>query len=1241
MLGRKNRLAGAFQSKITSKLDRRQRAGVALSAAAMLACAASTQAATLYWNGAGTSWNTVSDWSTASGATTPNPAAVPGSGDIADFNITTVNSTQIITLDANQNASGLIYGSTGIVNINSGTGTNTLTIGSSGITVNSGAGGGIINTGLVVTGTEKWQNNTILATHTPLTISGTITRNVGSLIDFQTPGTGSAGGYTNQGIFATTLANTAYSGSAASIIGGWAVYQINGSNDGNFAVANSSGGVSGLATYYTVAGSTGANGFQGSGGSNITVTGNGTASSALTVNSIHFTGGNTLTSNGGLVIGSGGVILGNVGGNSNTFAGTGTLTSGNGQDLDFTCFSNAASGINMNQVVTDNGSTPIGLTLNSIAGNLKMVLSQANTFSGDTNINGDSTHDSITLTNGLGLQNSTVNYAGGGTLYFGTSTTPITTATVGGLKGSQNLAIANQSNGLASVSVSFGNNGVSTTYSGSLNASSGAAINKIGAGTWTLSGANTLDLAPTNINAGTLSLTGTGGLQNSPKITVASGATFDVSTLTAGAYTLGSAQTLTGVGTVNGNLILPSGAQISPGIGAATSVGTLAVGGLNLASGSIINDYFGTPGTSGSPGTSSLISATNVTLPSSGLKINLFDNANNNGNGTLATGVYDILNFSGTLSGFVAGSGQVGASAGSFTVIGSPLAGRTYTFSQVGSQIDLTVGSGSATLTWTGGTNGNWDTATAGNWLNGSSAATYADPNSAIFPDLAGGASSITVKAGGVSPATVVFSNNSTTYSLSNAGGDTVGINGSTGIAINGSAGVTFAGANSFTGPIAINAGTLTISNGNALGNIGVLSGVTVANGTSLRLQGGITTNAQPLTLNGTGASTGALNNLTGSNTYAGPVTLASPSTVTATAGTLSITGGINTSGNALTVNGSGNVNINTGSITGSGSLTYSGAGKLSLAGSHTYTGGTTLNSGTLNIASSTALGTNTLTFGGNATLQAGASATVTVPVAIGGGVTATIDTQGNSLTTSGISGSSASGLTKIGSGSLTLKGTNSYTGPTTVTNGTLVIGNVLNNATMQVDATRLTGPSVSSVANLGTQGGTFSSSSTAITAGAINGKQALTFNGSAATALLSSNAFTDTGTGITEFVIESAAPAGGYTGEVSYNGPVGGADWTGSSANLATDDGGAGANVDVSRNGVTLVANRPSGGAQPILWDSEYNGSGSLLNLYNSSWWPLLHRQRNLHRQLQHQHDGPGCPTFTHGRQFLHGQYR
>lgn len=75
----------------------------------------------------------------------------------------------------------------------------------------------------------------------------------------------------------------------------------------------------------------------------------------------------------------------------------------------------------------------------------------------------------------------------------------------------------------------------------------------------------------TFIEAGILALTNSGALPNSANFNISGGALFDVSGRTGGGLTLGSGQTVTGSGSVKGNLTLTSGAALAPG----SFIGTL------------------------------------------------------------------------------------------------------------------------------------------------------------------------------------------------------------------------------------------------------------------------------------------------------------------------------------------------------------------------------------------------------------------------------------------------------------------------------------------------------------------------------------------------------------------------------------------------------------------------------------------------------------------------------------------
>ncbi|WP_260396857.1 autotransporter outer membrane beta-barrel domain-containing protein [Variovorax sp. KBW07] len=124
------------------------------------------------------------------------------------------------------------------------------------------------------------------------------------------------------------------------------------------------------------------------------------------------------------------------------------------------------------------------------------------------------------------------------------------------------------------------------------------------------------------------------------------------------------------------------------------------------------------------------------------------------------------------------------------------------------------------------------------------------------------------------------------------------------------------------------------------------------------------------------------------------------------------------------------------------GSLIKSGAGSLTLTGDNSYSGGTQLQGGTLGVGSSTALGTGTLAMSDSTTLQAAADGLSLANAVTLSGI-GNIDTQAFGLTLSGAmtDGAKAGGLAKLGTGTLTLSGANTYSGPTGVINGILRAG--------------------------------------------------------------------------------------------------------------------------------------------------------------------------------------------------------
>ena len=273
-------------------------------------------------------------------------------------------------------------------------------------------------------------------------------------------------------------------------------------------------------------------------------------------------------------------------------------------------------------------------------------------------------------------------------------------------------------------------------------------------------------------------------------------------------------------------------------------------------------------------------------------------------------------------------------------------------------------------------------------------------------------------------------------------------------LAKSGSGTLTLTGANTYTGTTAINAGILSIGNSAALGT--TAGSTTVAGGASLELQGGISVGAELLGLAGTGfGSTGALRNLSGSNSYDGTVTLAAGgATIQSDAGLLTLGAGtsIAAGAEALTVTGAGDVTVN-GLVTGAtATLAKSGAGTLTLSAANTYAGITTISAGILStsvlanggVASGIGQSTSaasSLVFDGGTLQYTGATVATDRSFTVNTGKTAVFDVSSaaTQLTVSGTSAASDGGLTKSGAGTLTLGGgTYLHTGATTVTAGTL-----------------------------------------------------------------------------------------------------------------------------------------------------------------------------------------------------------
>ncbi len=295
-----------------------------------------------------------------------------------------------------------------------------------------------------------------------------------------------------------------------------------------------------------------------------------------------------------------------------------------------------------------------------------------------------------------------------------------------------------------------------------------------------------------------------------------------------------------------------------------------------------------------------------------------------------------------------------------------------------------------------------------------------------------------------VTPASVTFNNSTYSYTLSG----TAGISGATALTKSGTSGVTLSTPNTYTGGTVINAGAINTGVGGGLGN----AGVTVASAATLNLTaGGVTYNGLNAGINGSGT----VNITTGSGS-----------------------GAVLVNGTNAGFNGILNVGLNStgGKIQLNGPL-GSGATVNILSNSTVYVSGSTqtcalvLNGGITGEAL------------GQARIEANAvwAGPVTIAAPVIGATNGTLGANSGTGFVTGPIGQTngVQSLIKIGGGADVLSGTNTYTGPTVVNQGTLTLlgnqtlatggylvsTNNLNGGTLNLGSTTQSAPTIALVA--------------------------------------------------------------------------------------------------------------------------------------------------------------------------------
>jgi autotransporter-associated beta strand protein len=580
------------------------------------------------------------------------------------------------------------------------------------------------------------------------------------------------------------------------------------------------------------------------------------------------------------------------------------------------------------------------------------------------------------------------------------------TITLGSLTGGTGSFLRGAGSTATATTYVIGGKNTSTTFAGTItNGVVGGvpvstAITKLGTGTLTLTGTNNYT-GTTSVGAGTLVINGNNG---SSAVVVSNGAT------------------LGGSGIIGGTLTANNGGKIAPG----NSAGTLNLaGGLTLNSASLNFELANvtTPG----GGVNDLIAMAGGTLTLSGTSV--VDPSFLNG--SLANGSYTLIS---------GGSFTVG-SAANLSWGGAAGGRQTFGFAtSTPGTVQLVVGgSPAANLVWRGFVNGNWDTATF-NWLNGGGSDRFYNLDTAVFDDTGLSAPNVTF-VGNLTPAGVTV-NSSGTYTfngpgaltgpgtLTKAGSGTLHLNltnssfpGNVHVS-GGTLNMQGAGSKLNTGNLILSgggifnlppsspayfyAGTITVLAGQTgtiyspgLGNgidgnlisgssnsvLNISSGVSFRGTTSAQFDGftgiinilpGSTLRFSDATsgntfgsLNPTFIIDGALRPRNAGNTVrlgalSGAGSIEGPQSNAGTGNTTYIIGG-----NNLDVTFNGNISSNS-AVPGSlVILNKVGAGKLTLNGSSTFTGGTTVEAGSLivNNASGTGTGAGGLSIAGGATL--------------------------------------------------------------------------------------------------------------------------------------------------------------------------------------------------------------------------------------------------------------------------------
>ena len=573
-------------------------------------------------------------------------------------------------------------------------------------------------------------------------------------------------------------------------------------------------------------------------------------------------------------------------------------------------------------------------------GSFQFTLGGANTYTGTNTVNGGT----LAITN-VGTLGNPANplVLNAGTVNLGGSAQTVGAVTV------VNGTITNGTLIATSFDVQAAN--VSGVLDGS-----GAALNKTTAGTLTLSAANTFS-GPATITGGKV-IGVTGGSANSSSFTFAPGA---------------------GVTTTNAVKVLSSGGQWS----CASLTNTVANGGTIYGE----FDY----GTVSGPSTS--------VAP-------MLVNGDADVNGTLNVIVKGGIGWaSGQSYPLLQISGNAPASM-TLNLISTPVGviGGSLSYDPGSKILSYIAGNAPRSLTWIKGS-GLWDINATTNWSDASLALTkFQQLDLPTFDDTVGTGSFFVTNNSAVNPSSVTVNNNTANFTLTGSGA----ITGNGALAKLGTGNLTIASANTYSGGTVVSNGTLVLANSAALGSA------------TLDIEGGaldsgvanlVNANNNPITLGADLIFLGSQNLDLGGSV----ISFSANRTVAVSNNTLTVSTPVSSSSGIT--------------------LSKEGAGVLRQGASNAL-GGESLavNNGSVDL-NGRALTVNAFSGGTNGIIRNnGGSGQVLLTIGSGNGGGTFSGTIADNST-----GFGTVALAKVGVGGITLAGSNSYSGPTTISGGCLV----------------------------------------------------------------------------------------------------------------------------------------------------------------------------------------------------------